>query len=347
MSKWELPLVRFLEREGYDVSYATDVDVDRDPSVLVRHRLVVVAGHGEYWTAGMRTAFEAALAAGTNIAFMGANIGYWQVRYENAGRTIVGYKAAPDPEPDPALKTTLFRDLSPPRPECALLGVQHYTGSYDWPRADFEVAVDDPWFAGTGLTASSVIAGVVSREHDQIPSGSPAGTSCGIQVTVLLHHEGTPDLVRAEAVRLSAPSGARVFSAGSLELSWALDGFREGGDGSDTPVDPRVQGFVRNMLTDLEQPAAPAAVSARRLIRITRVTITWSDPRVVGVVVLRHRGVGPFAVGGPAVTRVCRRLARVCDDRARLTRGPYRYAAFVVDEWGRSSPRFSNVLRVP
>ena len=43
VSKWELPFVRFLEHDGYDVSYATDVDVGRDPALLLRHR----SGPGE------------------------------------------------------------------------------------------------------------------------------------------------------------------------------------------------------------------------------------------------------------------------------------------------------------
>ena len=60
---WEIQLVRFLEREGYDVSYQTDVDTDADPSSLLRHRLVMVAGHDEYWTSGIRDAFDQALAA--------------------------------------------------------------------------------------------------------------------------------------------------------------------------------------------------------------------------------------------------------------------------------------------
>jgi len=348
LSSYELPIVRFLEREGYDVSYATDVDVDRDPSLLLQHRLVLVAGHGEYWTKRMRDAFEASLAAGTNLAFMGANIGYWQVRYEDGGRTIVGYKAYPDPEPDPSLKTTTFRGLTPPRPECALMGVQHYTGSYDWPRADYQVgAAGDPWLAGTGLTASSVVAGVVSREHDQIPAGSPAGTSCGLKVTVLFHHEGDDDLVRAEAVRYTAPSGARVFSAGSLELGWALDGYRVNGDGIDTPVDPRVQQFVRNMLADLQLPAAPIRVTARRLKSSTRVTVTSVDPRVQGVLVFRHRGAAPFAPPGPGVVQVCGGRSMTCLDRAKLKPGLYRYAAVVADEWGgQSGPRLTAPVRV-
>ena len=347
VTKWELPVVRFLEREGYDVSYATDTDVDRDPGILLRHRVVIVAGHGEYWTKGMRDAFEAARAAGTNLAFLGANIGYWQVRYEDGGRTMVGYKAAPDPNPDPALRTSLFRDLSPARPECSLLGVQHYTGSYNWPRADFTVGdAADSWFAGTGLGATSSIQGVVSREHDQIPAGSPPGESCGQKVTVLFHHEGDIDLERAEAVRYTAPSGARAFSSGSYEFQWALDGYRVNGDGAETPVDPRVQQFMRNVLADLQRPAPPANVAARRLKRSTRVTVTWSDPRVLGALVFRHRGTSAFGPGDRGVKQVCPPV-RSCLDTAKLSPGLYRYAAVAVDDWGQSEPRLSAPVRVP
>jgi hypothetical protein len=228
-----------------------------------------------------------------------------------------------------------------------LLGVQHYTGSYDWPRADFQLgAANDPWFAGTGLTASSTIAGVVSREHDQIPAGSPAGTSCGLKVTVLLRHEGDIDLERAEAVRYTAPSGARVFSSGSYELGWALDGYRVNGDGIETPVDPRVQQFVRNVLADLETPAGPARVVVHRLQRSTRVTVTHVDPRVSSTVVYRHRGGASFSPADPDVTQVCRTTAATCLDTARLKPGRYRYAAVLLDEWGRSLPRLSAAVRV-
>jgi hypothetical protein len=43
---YEKGLVRFLEAQpDFDISYTTDVDVHRDPSVLLRHRLVIVNGH--------------------------------------------------------------------------------------------------------------------------------------------------------------------------------------------------------------------------------------------------------------------------------------------------------------
>lgn len=335
VSSWELPLLRFLEREGLDVSYATDIDVDRDPDLLVRHRLVLVAGHDEYWTKAMRDAYERARDRGTNLAFMGANAAYWQVRYEHDSRTIVGYKSPADPEPNPALKTVLFRDLTLPRPECALLGVQHYEGSYQWPRGDYLVgAAEHRWFAGTGLGASSAVAGIVSREHDQIP----ASGSCIRGLTVLFHHEGADPLERSEAVTYTAGSGARVFASGSLEFSWALDDYRVNGDGFTTPVDPRLQQFMRNMFGDLTRPEPPTSVVPFQIkARTVRVRVRWpDDPRIRGALVFRERGT--------SLIPVCRRPVKTCTEV--LEPGAYRYRAVLVDRWGQSDPVRSAAVRV-
>ena len=144
---WDLPLVRFLERHGYDIAYQADVDTDRDEATLEGRDVVVVAGHNEYWTKGVRDAFERAKATGIDLAFFGANAAYWQIRYEDDYRTIVGYKSASwDPETDPQLETDLFRALVPPRYECALMGVQHQGGILDWTTmGDYTVvATGDP-----------------------------------------------------------------------------------------------------------------------------------------------------------------------------------------------------------
>ena len=260
---WEVQLVRFLERAGYDVTYQADNDTDTDPTSLTAHRAVIVPGHSEYWTKGMRDAFDAALAAGTNLAFFGANNGYWQVRYADGGRTLVGWKSPDDPEPDPALKTMLFRELQPPRFECELEGVQHQ-GAFRHPGdppVDYVVTsagASDPWLAGTGLTAGTTLPDLVGREWDSIPAALPAGcVKPGL--VVLLHHEGAPG--NADAVRWTAASGARVFAAGSLQFSWALDDYGTRNAGHSQGADPRVQALVANVLLDLQRPQAPAAVT--------------------------------------------------------------------------------------
>ena len=51
-SRCRYPLIRWLERNGYDVSYWTGVDADRHGAALLtgRHRLFISNGHDEYWS---------------------------------------------------------------------------------------------------------------------------------------------------------------------------------------------------------------------------------------------------------------------------------------------------------
>jgi hypothetical protein len=142
----EYPMVRFLEANGYDVSYFTGLDADRNGSLIKNHKLYLSVGHDEYWSGGQRTNVEAARDAGVNMAFFSGNEVFWKTRWENSidgtnipYRTLVVYKetlgpnsvptatAAVDPL-DPPTWTGTWRDTSksPPddggRPENSLTG---------------------------------------------------------------------------------------------------------------------------------------------------------------------------------------------------------------------------------
>jgi hypothetical protein len=342
---YELPLVHFLEESGYDMSYTTDVDTDRDPGELLRHRLVIVAGHDEYWTKTMRDRFETARALGTNLAFMGANIGYWQMRYDDRRRTIVEYRVASvDPEPIPALKTVRFRSLDPPRPECELEGVQYrgagiesIGGQYDF--AVVPESLSDPWFAGTGFTASNVLSGLVGYEWDLVTPGCPTPP-----LTVFFHYGGGP--APADAVRSTAPSGAIVFSAGSLAFAKGLDEFRH--QRSPPTNDPRLEVFVRNAFADLLRPAAPRAVRTTAGPQGVSVTVRRApDPRVLAVAVYRAPAVLPLARGSRGLHLVCITLAASCFDRRVPRRRRVRYVVVVRDRWGASVPFVTAPIAAP
>ena len=95
----EYPMVRFLEANGYDVSYTTGVDTERRGNLITRHKTFLSVGHDEYWSGGQRANVEAARAAGVNLAFFSGNEVFWKTRWENsiAGastshRTLVTYK---------------------------------------------------------------------------------------------------------------------------------------------------------------------------------------------------------------------------------------------------------------
>src|SRR5215471_6810949 len=66
----EVMLIHFLEKNGYDVTYSTDVDTHLDGAHLLNRRVVISAGHDEYWTKQMYDNFTAARDAGVNLAFM-------------------------------------------------------------------------------------------------------------------------------------------------------------------------------------------------------------------------------------------------------------------------------------
>jgi len=95
----EYPMVRWLERNGYDVSYFTGVDVERRPDLILQHGVLLSVGHDEYWSAGQRANVTAARDAGVHLAFFSGNEMFWKTRWEPSidgsgtpRRTLVTYK---------------------------------------------------------------------------------------------------------------------------------------------------------------------------------------------------------------------------------------------------------------
>lgn len=256
---WEIQMLRFLEREGYDVVYSTNIDTDRDADELRKHRAFLSVGHDEYWTKGMYDAIESARDHGIHLAFFGANTAYWQIRLEPAvksqqpRRTVVAYKYATvsdDPMylSNPQLSTYLWREqVNPPinRPEAALVGVMYSYNSLD---GDMVMADCSNWICdGTGLQRGSVLRGMLGYEVDALAPSSPAG------ITVLAASPFTACLdtgCKQTEQRTShmtyyqAASGAGVFATGSMNWHWGLDAYGLYGD----RVNPAVQRMTRNVL---------------------------------------------------------------------------------------------------
>jgi hypothetical protein len=246
----ELPWVRFLERNGVDVSYQTDVDTDRAPGSLLHHRLVFAIGHDEYWTQRMRGAFDRALALSTNLMF-GSNSDEWRMRYAAGRRTIVEWRnPSSDPIHNRRLDDGFFRTFG--EPECKLMGVEHQWAAQrnlTAPPTSYAVVgpISDPWLAAAGLTHGDVIPGVVGYEWDSLTPGCFAGHVVPLMTALIPGSDGIPR--SADMVRATAPSGSRVFAMGTMELAWALD------DLDGRSPNPQVVAFVQAALRDLTRPA--------------------------------------------------------------------------------------------
>jgi hypothetical protein len=250
VTELELPWVRFLERNGTDVSYQTDADTDAVPGSLLHHRLVFGIGHDEYWTQRMRGAFNRALGLSTNLMF-GSNSGEWRMRYAADRRTIVEWR---DPSIDPVhnwnLDNGFFRTFG--EPECKLMGVEHQWAaqrSLTAPPTSYTVVgpSTDPWLAAAGLVSGDVIPGVVGYEWDSFVPGCFAGQVVPLMTALIPGQDGVPH--SADMVRATAPSGGRVFAMGTMELAWALD------DLDGRSPNSQVVALVKAVLHDLTRPA--------------------------------------------------------------------------------------------
>jgi hypothetical protein len=232
--QWEYNFVRFLEREGYDVTYTTNVDTHARPETLRRARAFLSVGHDEYWTWEMRQNVEAARDAGVHLGFFSANTCYWQIRFENDHRTIIGYKetalardpVARDGNPNnDHLVTVKWRDVPVLRPEEALLGVMFVESQIDG-----DIVIDEPshWvFAGTGLRKGDKLVGLLGYEVDAIVGqASPPGL-VRLAHSPYVNDHGTAGF--SDMTIHTVASGAIVFATGTIQWSWGLDSFGDPG----------------------------------------------------------------------------------------------------------------------
>ena len=141
---WELPFVRWAEREGYDLDVVTNADLEEHSELLGPEsaaRLYLSIGHDEYWSAGMRDTVEAFTARGGNAAFLSGNTAFWQVRHEDRpadgepAPTMVGYKGFFKSDPvfgtdRQAELTSMWSDHLLDRPENHMTGVSFTRGGY-------------------------------------------------------------------------------------------------------------------------------------------------------------------------------------------------------------------------
>src|SRR5262249_12347710 len=140
----------------------------------------------------------------------------------------------------------------------------------------------------------------------------------------LFHYEGGP--ANADSVRYTAPSGARVFSSGSMQFAWGLDDYPPYSTGVPNPVLAGLQQFMRNALDDLGRPAPPRTVTARLVNGRLVVTVDPGPDSRISSTTLSLEG------------RVVCHLPGTCSTLAPPGHRSYGYTAMNTDEWAQSAP---------
>ena len=265
LRRWELQFIRWAERSGRDIEYVADIDLERNPAFVTGRRLIVFAGHPEYWSRPMRTTIEAAVAQGINVAFITGNEVYWQMRIEDGpagpASRITSYKsrtADPITPTHPELTTCRWREAPVNDPEAPLVGQMY--GAIVNRVADWIVTGSSHWlYEGTGLRDGDAIANLVGQEFDTFfPDLAQPGTvllaSSPVEVKLRdpLDPGAAMNVHTHNATMYTAQSGATVFAAGTFQWSWALDDYgRRSYLGVRTPVDDRVARMTRNLFDRL------------------------------------------------------------------------------------------------
>ena len=313
----EYPMIRFLERNGYDVSYFSDVDTARSGAEILNHKSFMSVGHDEYWSAEQRNNVVAARNAGVNLAFFSGNEIFWKTRFAasitpgaQAWRTIVCYKESkettvPIDPADPPTSTGAWRDprfgapADGAKPENAVSGQMYMVDAIRDDAISVPYAYSQLRFWNntsishltTGQTAT-LPTGTLGYEWDEdLDNGSrPAGlidmSSTTVPVTTLVtdstgQAEGSGNATH-HLTLYRASSGALVFGAGTVQWSFGLDDQHTQVQDSSNPAQSAdMQQATVNLLADMgTQPATliTGLVPATKSTDTTPPTSTISYP---------------------------------------------------------------------
>ena len=285
----EYQMWQFLEQNGYDVSYTSDSDLERNPSLLLNHKIILTSGHDEYWSGGERTAVQNALANGVNLAFFTGNEVFWKTRWANSEdgsntpyRTLITYKEthfnAPTDPLDPTVWTGAWGDprFSPPAdggtPANALTGQEFVVNS-----GSGDITVPST-YSKLRIWRNTAVARLASGQSLTLAPGNdtlgyewdedvdngfrPAGefdlsstTLSGLQTFT---DYGTTTVDGSTATHhltlYRAPSGALVFGAGTVQWAWGLNdvnAWNSPGPPDGATPDPAMQQATVNLFSDM------------------------------------------------------------------------------------------------
>jgi hypothetical protein len=293
----EYPMIRWLEANGYDVTYSTDVDADRRGALLLNHRVFLSVGHDEYWSGAERANVEAARDAGVHLGFFSGNEVYWKTRWEPGTdasatpyRTLVCYKEGTLGEnvcggkcdPLPGTWTGLWRDgcaFTPPadgcRPENAL------SGQISWYDVNGAITVPST-FKALRLWRNTSVATLANGATATFPANT-LGYEWDFEQYADQYPQGrillSQTTVNGRTHQLSlhrAASGALVFGAGTVQWSWGLDSHHDRGTSTTSTA---MQQATLNLLADMgAQPATRQA----GLVAATTSTDVMAPVSVIG-----------------------------------------------------------------
>lgn len=229
----EYPIVEFMEQEGLDVTYCTDICLSEHPTFLLQHKALVDTDHDETWTNSEREAVLNAANAGVNMAFFGAATLVRHARLEpsplGADREEVDYRdSSEDPldaqGTDPADVTGNTWSSPPASWDAESFLGQIYSGYLHpgVPNASMTVYDANSWFfQGTGLGNGAQIPSVINSDIDHLDPSGPMPQNLqvlahsAIPLSRVFTNQGTwGGNTYSDVTYYTNPAGAGIFDSG-------------------------------------------------------------------------------------------------------------------------------------
>jgi len=251
---WEYPLVYWLEKQGFDVGYVSNMEMARGGVPVTG--VLVSAGHDEYWNTAMRDELDRLLAAGTSLLWAGANGMCWNIRLADsqvgADRELTCYKdhlGDPIMWSDPARVTGRWGEWPLYRSEAEVLGLRWVDWDFSLnrrPAAWIAGATHHPIFEGTGLAPGDRIEGVIGDEWDALdPTVAVARSGVVLGSSELLVGANLGES-RGDTYLYRHDGGGLVLATGTTSWAWGLHA--DTVNDRHTREDARLQRLTANFL---------------------------------------------------------------------------------------------------
>lgn len=163
----------FSKLRDFKIGFVADGDLDFFESIELA-KVLVIAGHSEYWTRQGRLNFDRFVDSGGDALILSGNTMWWQVRYSEDRSQMICYKDKMlDPVPDDLLKTINWHESLLAYPILSSIGVHFPLGGYgsriDQGWDGFKIAKpESPLLEGLGLVKGDIFS-LPSLEYDGAP----------------------------------------------------------------------------------------------------------------------------------------------------------------------------------
>jgi len=220
----DLGLIQLAERDGLDVGYIADEDLETPTFVLTQTHALVMSRHDEYWSAGMRATTNRLVNGGVNLLDLGGNSMYHAGRFLDSPRRWYQVRKAHNglhAHDGAAQVSYRFVDAPQNDPQARLLG-ENFNCISTW--LPYHVTDSRFWaWSAQHVRAGQSFPNIVGSESDGPTGGYPAGTVFPSLSPIYCIHAGH-DAVAGTSYRVVGDHSAGVVDMGSMNWLCNLAG---------------------------------------------------------------------------------------------------------------------------